>query len=573
SSSDAGDSDSDSDTETGPGDNDSDSPYVEGDIDEDDSALEPRELMARILSEPMPNAEIVGAADELDPGEVSIPEPEELGLVGRPPNTADASDFTMASTHQLVNLMQISLATLDKACASGGFHIPDLNEPFTPLSEAFRADPAAALAANTIVAAALQLAAILTPPQVSLYHAVGGHFKSAAVRICLESNVTEILREAGSQGLHVKEIAAKNGQDPGKLGRFLRFLAVNHVYREVFPDVFANTRISSMLDSMKSTKDIYANPESKYDNTVGLAALVGHHLDEPFKGSSYAWETLSDPETSHSGDPTASAFARAFDIKGTMWDFYERPEEQYRQRRFDAAMQSTLALQPADAILAAYDWKNIAPKSVVVDVGGGVGASAFPLAENFHELRIVIQDRPDVINHAEKVWSAKMPEAVTSGRVKLEAHDFFTAQPMRDVSVFLLKQIMHDWSDEYCTKILKCLRNAAGPTTKLIIVDSVVPYACHDPGADGTKAIAGQVPVEAPAPLLANFGAVNEMCYNLDINMFVLFNSQERTFHHFRLLLSEAGWELTVCVKFNTDSASAQALMHMGYRSVSGNCT
>ncbi|TFY58184.1 hypothetical protein EVG20_g8246 [Dentipellis fragilis] len=43
------------------------------------TALEPRELMAWILSEPMPNAEIVGDADELDPGEVSIPEPEELG--------------------------------------------------------------------------------------------------------------------------------------------------------------------------------------------------------------------------------------------------------------------------------------------------------------------------------------------------------------------------------------------------------------------------------------------------------------------------------------------------------------
>ncbi|KAJ7865015.1 hypothetical protein B0H14DRAFT_2574144 [Mycena olivaceomarginata] len=67
-------------------------------------------------------------------------------------------------------------------------------------------------------AAALQLEAIVTPPHVSVLRIVSGHFKSAALRICLESGVTEILREAGPQGIHVKDIAAKNGQHPEKLG-------------------------------------------------------------------------------------------------------------------------------------------------------------------------------------------------------------------------------------------------------------------------------------------------------------------------------------------------------------------
>lgn len=95
--------------------------------------------------------------------------------------------------------------------------IPDLHELFTPASEAFRSDPIAAEAASIISAAALHLDAILTPPPVSLYRMVGGvsglpsiiqasvtshfsqYFKSAALRVCLESNVTEILREAGPQ--------------------------------------------------------------------------------------------------------------------------------------------------------------------------------------------------------------------------------------------------------------------------------------------------------------------------------------------------------------------------------------
>ena len=75
---------------------------------------------------------------------------------------------------ELLTLMTESVSTLEKACADNGTKIPDLNEPFSPPSEAFRTSPVAAEAAAVISAAALQLAAILTPPQVSLYHLVGG---------------------------------------------------------------------------------------------------------------------------------------------------------------------------------------------------------------------------------------------------------------------------------------------------------------------------------------------------------------------------------------------------------------
>ncbi|KAA1478073.1 S-adenosyl-L-methionine-dependent methyltransferase [Dentipellis sp. KUC8613] len=465
-----------------------------------------------------------------------------------------------SSTSQLLNLIKTSLDALEKASASTGHRIPDLNDPFYPASEAFRADPTAALAANTAAAAALQLAAILTPPHVSLYHVVGGHCRSTAVRICLESHVTEILREAGPEGLHVKDIADKNGQDPAKLGRFLRFLAVNHVYREVSPDVFANTRISSMLNTLKPSAEVIADPEHKFNNTIGLSGLVGHHLDEAFKGSAYAWETLADPATRHSGEPSTTPFCRAFGTTDTVWQFYGRPDEKYRQRRFDAAMQGVGALQPADAIFDAYDWKELAPGSVIVDVGGGVGTSAFPLARDFPKLKIVIQDLPNVVDDAKKLWSAEMPDAVDSGRVQLEPHDFFEPQPARDVAVFLLKQILHDWSDEYSARILKRLREAAAPTTKLVLVETITSHACRQPSSDQDTHVPGAVPVEAPEPLLANFGAVCEMGFHGDMTMFVLYNGQERTFHHLQRLLRETGWALRMVRRNQRDTTFLQGI-------------
>ncbi|KAF5386809.1 hypothetical protein D9615_002134 [Tricholomella constricta] len=472
-----------------------------------------------------------------------------------------ATEFTTkkmtSPIRQLLKILTDSVEDLEAACATSGSAIPDLNTPFTPPSEAFRANPKAAEAASIISAAALQIDAILTPPQVSLYHAVAGHLKSAALRVCLESNVTEILREAGPEGLHVKEIASKNGQDPRKLGnatcaydfshlilhagRFIRYLAIHHIYREVKPDVFANTRISSMMDTMKPSQDVIDHPETKHENTPGLTALAAHHLDEGFKASAYAWETLTDPLTAKSGDPEAAPVARAFNTKESFWEIISHDEP--RARRFDIGMQGVQALQPADAILkVSYDWKELPDGSVVVDVGGGVGTSSLPLAREFPNLEIVVQDLPGVIENAKKLWSSSMPNA----KVTLEVHDFFKPQPKRSVSLFLLKHILHDWSDEYCVKFLSQLRAVARPDTKLLLIESIIPFACHDPSGDDDQGIPGSVPREAPAPLLANYGAVNGMTYGADMAMFVLHNSQERNIRHIDELLLSTGWKATL---------------------------
>ncbi|EIM90650.1 S-adenosyl-L-methionine-dependent methyltransferase [Stereum hirsutum FP-91666 SS1] len=445
---------------------------------------------------------------------------------------------------QLLAHMGESLDVIEQTCAANGTKLPELNEPFSPPTEAFRADPKVAEAANIASAAAVHLAAILTPPQVTLYHFAGGHFRAAAIRACLESNITEILREAGPEGLHVKDIAAKNGQDPLKLGRFLRFLATNHVYREVSPDVFTNTRISSMLDTLKPSTEIIAKPESKHIGTFGFPAFLSHHLDEAFKAAAWSWEVLEDPKTRKSGDPHASPFSRALNTDQTLWEFYERPEESFRHQRFSIGMHGVQALQPPDSILGAFNWKSLPAESLVVDVGGGIGTSSMSLATHFPQLNIVVQDLPSVIEEGRTIWAEKHPDAIKSGRVQLEAHDFFKPQPHNDASVFLLKIIIHDWSDEFCVKLLARLREAATKDTVLLLIESIMPFACHDSQGDDNYEIPGAVPHEAPAPLLANYGHTNLMGYNADIDMFLLFNSQERTIRHFNDLLRGCGWKV-----------------------------
>lgn len=155
---------------------------------------------------------------------------------------------------ELSQIISDSVASLEKVCKKNNTPFPSLDDPFSPPSESFRFDPEAAEAANKIAAAALQLAATVLPPPAALFTVVSGvrasyllrichrltfhqHFKSAALRVCLEANVTEILREAGPnvrsndqvplvllnipslQGLHVDKIAAKSNISGMKLGR------------------------------------------------------------------------------------------------------------------------------------------------------------------------------------------------------------------------------------------------------------------------------------------------------------------------------------------------------------------
>ncbi|KAJ7734761.1 S-adenosyl-L-methionine-dependent methyltransferase [Mycena maculata] len=416
----------------------------------------------------------------------------------------------MAETlNQLADIISNSVSALVNICAADGAAFPSLDDNFSPEFEGFRKNPLAAEAANLIATAVCSLHNYPffmqfpgLPYRISTHFMLLQHFESAALRVCLESNVIEVLREAGPS----VDI------DAMKLGRLLRYLATHHIFREVSPEVFANNRVSSILDSGKSLEALQASPTSKHEGTIGLAALAGHLLDESHKSSAYAFENLTHPDTKFSGEP-----------------FHAPP----------SIINGVLNFLPG------FDWKSLADDATVVDVGGGVGSSSLLLAKQFLPLHIVVQDRPAVVEEGVKVWNDIFPGSLESGRIQLQAHDFFTPQTVRDASVFLLKQILHDWSDIYASRILVQLRQAATPHTKILLFETILPYACRT-YLDDTDEIPGGVP-EAPPPLIANYGATNVMGYNGDMGhmaMLLHHNSQERTLRQMDRLLSACGWKI-----------------------------
>lgn len=444
----------------------------------------------------------------------------------------------------LSELVSRSVKEIDEICKAKNATFPALDDPFTAASEAIRADPAIAGVISLLVAAAEQLVATVWSPAGTVVSTAFSFHVPSALRFATTCNVAEALRGAGPEGLHVDEICSGLPVAPQKLARALRLLATKHIFREVSPDVFANNRLSSTLDTGKSLAQLRADPENKHQGTSGFVALVEHCTDEMFKASAYMTDVLTDPATAKSEEPDQTAMQRALDTKLPYFDWMDLPENAHVLKRFGMSMVAAKLFSPPNAILQAFDWSSLPKGATVVDVGGGVGSVAHALAEKFPDLHYVVQDRAKTMKEdAHRYWCDHMPEALSSGKVILEVHDFFTEQPRKATDVFILRFITHDWADPYASKILKHLRDAAMDNTRLVLIDRIVPYACRysDPAL---AEIPGGETTFGPEPLLANMGSTNVQKYFADMQMLVGLNAQERTLPHFDRLLRGAGWRI-----------------------------
>jgi hypothetical protein len=92
--------------------------------------------------------------------------------------------------------------------------------------------------------------------------------------------------------------------------------------------------------------------------------------------------------------------------------------------------------------------------------------------------------------------------------------DFFKdALPAADC--YLIMQVIHDWSDDKATQILRAIRKAAQPDAKLLLIECIVP---EDSSPSWTKM--------------------------LDLTMMTLLSGKERTEREYSDMLRSAGFRL-----------------------------
>ncbi|KPI40484.1 Demethylsterigmatocystin 6-O-methyltransferase [Cyphellophora attinorum] len=148
---------------------------------------------------------------------------------------------------------------------------------------------------------------------------------------------------------------------------------------------------------------------------------------------------------------------------------------------------------------------------LVVDVGGNVGYDLQAFRKRFPEFvgrgRLNLQDLRENIEKAEILLEGTGIEAME--------YDFFNAQPIKGASIYYFGGIFHDWSDAQALSILRNVAAAMSPVSRIIIDEMPLPD-------------------EKASLSLVQY----------DLLMMINVNGIERTFGHYRELLSQAGLEI-----------------------------
>ena len=316
------------------------------------------------------------------------------------------------------------------------------------------------------------------PPQVALYHLAIGHYLSHALHLAAALGIADLLKDGPRPA---GELARATATHEPSLHRVLRLLASQGVFAEEEDGAFALTAIGQCLRT-----DI---PESA---NAMVRLFAGPRVQDNWRELEHSVRT---------GEP-------GFRKRGIAAPFQDRDSPD--AAAFDAAM-AALTRTIAVAVAAAY---NFTPFKTVVDVGGGNGALLIGILAANPALRGVVFDLPDVAGRAgEHIAARGLGE-----RCRAVGGDFFEAVP-EGGDAYLLKHVLHDWSDERAAAILKACRRAMPAHGKLLVVEGVYPPRI-DQSLEGRGAAAN------------------------DVNMLVSTGGRQRSESEFRALYEAAGFSL-----------------------------
>ena len=186
------------------------------------------------------------------------------------------------------------------------------------------------------------------------------------------------------------------------------------------------------------------------------------------------------------------------------WDYYAKNPAEGHQ--FSRAM-SDISGMATGPVLASYDFSSA---KKIVDVGGAHGALLQGILNKYTDISGVLFDLPSVTQGSTEA----IKNAGLASRVEVVGGDFFKEVPA-GADIYTLKHILHDWDDEKCVAILRTIRAAMKPTSKILVVEFALSNTAE------------------PSP--AHF---------MDLNMLVMLNGRERTKDEYATLFAKAGLSL-----------------------------
>jgi O-methyltransferase domain len=275
----------------------------------------------------------------------------------------------------------------------------------------------------------------VTPAELALWEHSMGFARTQLLGALAEHGVIEALADGPATA---RRLADRLGLDADALHRVLRATAVFGLVRI---DRRGRFRLTALGQALRKDRDVSLSAWARYTN---------------LRSTREAWAGLS--QTLETGEPSFPL------VHGrSVWDhFADNPHE---EELFARAMRDATRFD-VPAAVAAYRWPQ---EGTVCDVAGGVGTLLGAVLADRPGLRGVLVEAPGVLREAERY----LEERGLCERVTLVAGDMFERVDAAG-DLYLLKDILHDWDDDRCRRILRTVRRAMPAGSRLVVVEGVL---------------------------------------------------------------------------------------------------
>ncbi|KAI0139471.1 putative O-methyltransferase [Hypoxylon sp. NC0597] len=246
-------------------------------------------------------------------------------------------------------------------------------------------------------------------------------------------------------GMTFEDLANRICVEASVVRRILRFSIAHCIFREPRPGVIAHSAAS---------RQIAENP--------AIADWVSVNVNELWPLAIKTVDALT--KWRRADEPNQTGFSLANETNDPFYVEVSKHPERARRLRGAMSLFITNRGYHSNRVVDAYPWGSLG-RGTVVHIGESDGEVAFAMARAFPNLRLIVQDLPEVI-----AKSKEQPGL----RVEFMAHNIFEEQPVKGADAYIFRQVLHDWPDKYCVKILKALIPALKKGARVFVFDVVL---------------------------------------------------------------------------------------------------
>ncbi|OVA00009.1 O-methyltransferase [Macleaya cordata] len=279
------------------------------------------------------------------------------------------------------------------------------------------------------------------------------YISSMCLKCAVQLSIPEIIHNHGKP-MTLSSLVDALSLPPSKteaVNRLMRFL--------IHAGFFATQKLDENQEDLEEVAEegFLLTPSSRYlikDDTNTLSSIVLAIVDPVLVTPFYSlsdWFRGNGSTTFEAGQGMG------------IWNFLEHHPEYSKNFNYAMANDS----RPIMSVVVNEGKAVFENLKSLVDVGGGNGTSAKAIAEAFPHLKCLVLDLPHVVaDHIPKI---------NTKNLDFIGGNMFDSIPRADA--VLMKNILHDWSDKDCVKILKRCREAIPGREeggKMIILDVVM---------------------------------------------------------------------------------------------------